>query len=281
MLYDPQSTEIDGSKIPPYVGFEVELAGLNVSDLEECIPFASGFTAVRDDSIKVVETEICPNCSEPHKVVIERYGAELVSPKIKISELDTALTTWSSIVTNARHYGAHVNVTTGAHVHVDASLFSQRDLARVLDIHVSVENAAYGFFTGDLKEPRVKYVDMYNFAKSMRRFVEVNRVREGDDAFLRMDDKYWGWYVSRSDHNGNCRYTIEYRLFNSTVDRDKLQEMIHFALGCSYLGLTGVKAGSPSYFRDGIEPDAESVQAVQSIVQIGGRLVNAACTVCV
>ncbi len=274
MLYDPQSTEVDSSKIPPYVGFEVELAGLNVTDLEECLPCGSRFTAVRDDSIKVVETEICPNCSEPHKVVIERRGAELVSPKIRLSELDTVLDTWSSIVGSARDYGAHVNVTTGAHVHVDASLFSPRDLARTLDIHVSVENAAYAFFTGDLKEPRVRYVDMYNFAKSMRRFVEVNRVREGDDAFLRMDDKYWGWYVSRADHSGNCRYTIEYRLFNSTLDRDKLLQMIHFALGCSYLGLIGVKAGAPAYFRDGVEPDAESVQAVQSIVQIGGRLVN-------
>ena len=274
-LYDPQSIEIVTEKIPMYVGFEMEFAGISVSDLEGCIPYDSRFRATRDDSIKVVESHICPSCKSPHMVVQDRFGAELVSPKTRVSGLQAALSTFEQIADEAKGYGAHINVTTACHVHIDARLFKPEDLKNTLEIYTSVENAAYRYFTGDLDEPRVLYIDLYNFAKSMRRFVQINLKHQGTNAFFNMHDKYWGWHVSTSDHSGNSRYTIEFRLFNATASREKLSEMISFAIGCSYLGLIGVQAGPPRYFIPDVASSMEEFTAVANITQIGMRLIEA------
>lgn len=276
-MYALDKLEIKKELVPKYVGFEVELAGISTSSLVSLLHENNAETEChvdQDDSIKMVSTKYCASCRKNHHVVMERWGAELVSPKLSLDKVEPILTEFNGLMKTAKEHGACVNITTGTHVHIDGELFDATALGRTLEIFCSVEDAAYKIFVGDIDEPRVKYVDISNFARSMRSFMEITYKRHGTEGFSMMADKYWGWYVSRMDHRGNPRNTVEYRLFNGTMQSARLRSMIAFALGCSYMGIVGVVPEPPHFFDITTELDRKQAQAVRDIVLLGMRILE-------
>jgi hypothetical protein len=259
--------------IPEYIGIEVELANITTSTLAGLIPKGSGFMSVRDDSIKVVEDVKCTCCDAPHYVVKDRFGAELVSPKIHLSDLATHFNVISKILYAAALLNAKANITTGTHVHIDAAKLDDTALCNTFKTFCFTEDAAFKMFLGDLPVPRVLYSDLYNFSKSMRRFYEFDYVKNGSKAFDKMDSKYWAWYVSKAGHDGVPRYTVEYRLFNSTTNAKKILYMVLYALACSYLGVIGYDAPAPRFFAPDLPLNTEEGEYIKDLIRLGAKLV--------
>lgn len=146
------------------------------------------------------------------------YKTEMVSPICTYEDIPTI----QELVRQLRHKGAFSNNSCGIHIHVDATSFNSRTLRNLANIFYSKEDLLFAA----LKVDRARW----GYCKPMdERFIrELNRKRpQTMKAFQKIwydgeDGSNTHYHDSRYHalnlHSVFSRGTVEFRLFNSTVE---------------------------------------------------------------
>ena len=146
------------------------------------------------------------------------YKTEMVSPICTYEDIPTI----QELVRQLRHNGAFSNSSTGIHIHVEVAPFDARTLRNLANIFYSKEDLLFSAL--QVRESR------WGYCKPMdERFIrELNRKRPQT---MRAFQKIWyGGEDGSNTHYHDSRYhalnlhsvfskgTVEFRLFNSTVE---------------------------------------------------------------
>lgn len=146
------------------------------------------------------------------------YKTEMVSPICTYEDIPTI----QELVRQLRHNGAFSNSSTGIHIHVEVAPFDARTLRNLANIFYSKEDLLFSAL--QVRESR------WGYCKPMdERFIrELNRKRPQT---MRAFQKIWyGGENGSNTHYHDSRYhalnlhsvfskgTVEFRLFNSTVE---------------------------------------------------------------
>ena len=146
------------------------------------------------------------------------YKTEMVSPICTYEDIPTI----QELVRQLRHNGAFSNSSTGIHIHVEVAPFYARTLRNLANIFYSKEDLLFSAL--QVRESR------WSYCKPMdERFIrELNRKRPQT---MRAFQKIWyGGEDGSNTHYHDSRYhalnlhsvfskgTVEFRLFNSTVE---------------------------------------------------------------
>lgn len=166
------------------------------------------------------------------------YEVELVTPICRYEDIETI----RQLVERLRRAGAITNESCGIHVHVDAAAFDAKSLRNLVNIIASKEELLY-------KALRVPVDREYYCQKMNTDFLErLNLIRPKT-----RDQVSQVWYAEQpdnrhtvNDHYHDSRYhalnlhsvftkgTVEFRIFNSTVERtDQIKAYIQLCLAAS------------------------------------------------
>lgn len=160
------------------------------------------------------------------------YRVEMVTPICQYEDIPII----QELVRQLRHKGAFSNASCGLHVHVSAAPFDARTLRNLTNIMYSKEDILYRALQVEVGR-ECKYCQ-----KTDPLFLErLNRRRPKSMAEL---SRIWYRGDARNDHYDESRYhclnlhsvfqkgTIEFRLFNSTVEHaGKIKAYIQLCLG--------------------------------------------------
>lgn len=166
------------------------------------------------------------------------YQVELVTPICRYEDIPTI----QQLVERLRRAGALTNESCGLHIHVDAAAFDSRCLRNLVNIVAAKEDLLY-------KALRVPVRREYYCQKMNTAFLErLNLIRPST-----REQVSQVWYTEQPDgatpitaHYHDSRYhalnlhsvftkgTVEFRLFNSTVERtDQIKAYIQLCLAVS------------------------------------------------
>lgn len=160
----------------------------------------------------------------------DNYRCELVTPILRWNDIATLQSVAEAIVAA----GGFVNKSCGLHVHIGGDGFTAQALRNLVNIVGSRENLFYEAFAVD------------NYRKDFCRPTDKGIIREfNENKPSTLDEVKEIWYNGRTGRANyrydNSRYTIanlhsffnkgtvEFRLFNSTLDAEEIAAAIHFS----------------------------------------------------
>lgn len=166
------------------------------------------------------------------------YEVELVTPVCGYEDIPTI----QQLVDRLRRAGALSNGSCGLHVHVDAAAFDARSLRNLVNIVAAKEDLLYKAL--GVRVDREYYCQRMNTVFLQRLNLIRPRTREQVSQVWYTEQPDSGHTVN--DHYHKSRYrglnlhsvftkgTVEYRLFNSTVERtDQIKAYIQLCLAVS------------------------------------------------
>lgn len=173
------------------------------------------------------------------------YKTEVVTPILRYSDIEDL----QEILRKLRKAGAVVNETTGIHIHIGAENFTPATLCNLLKNIRSKEDILYkALKVGD---SRSRYCKKTN--QKLIEMIERNRPATRQ----KLADL---WYAEapygRDTHYNSSRYhglnlhayftkgTVEFRLFNSTLNAGELKAYIQFCMAVTAKALNTKKASS-------------------------------------
>jgi hypothetical protein len=173
-------------------------------------------------------------------------SVELTTPKLYavdgLKKVKTALEVWNEI-------GASVNNSCGFHVHVDASDFSQRELARLLLVWMRIEPVVYF-----LVSPSRRNNSYANFLRRTHLYNLANMILGRIDN----DDRYYALNLAAFR-----KYkTVEFRVHQGTTNYEKVKSWAIFCLKLMEKVKSGLK-----WYHFSEEPTIEEVLDKLGIVE--------------
>lgn len=166
------------------------------------------------------------------------YAVELVSPICQYADIAII----QELVRVLKQNSAVVNESCGIHIHLNAAPHTPKSLLNIVNIMAAKEDLLYKAL--QVADTRQEYCE-----KTNARFLEeVNRHKP-----TTLEQMKQIWYDGRDgshNHYSPTRYrclnlhsvfskgTIEFRLFNSTLDPDRVKSYIQLCLAISHQALT-------------------------------------------
>lgn len=210
---------------------------------------------IRDDENRkwklMFDGSIKPQKEETYEFLDENTH----SGKIRMCELVTPILTYKDVetliglVTELSKAGAITNFSAGIHIHVGAENFTVEKLKNLVNLMTSKEDLIYSAL--EVGEWRKKYCKKTN-KEFLNRLNSNNpkTVEELSKIWYNSDHPEWNmehhYDHSRYTHTNLHAYftkgTIEFRLFNSTLNPILIKSYIQFVLAVVEKVLTGSKA---------------------------------------
>ncbi len=239
-------------------GVEVEFTGITRTEATEIVAEALSSTASpatghpyytrnikdakgrtwkiqRDGSI-VGETKSGP--------ATDKYAVEFITPPLHYSDIELL----QKIIRSFKKAGAITNSSCGIHIHVDGSNHTPSSLKKMVDFMISRQDLIYEAL--EINSRSVKWCQKLNSKI-------LHELKNSGNLTINAIEKIW--YSPANDnysdgisreHYNSTRYhginlhafftkgTIEFRLFNSTLDADKVRAYIQFCLAVSAWAIT-------------------------------------------
>lgn len=189
----------------------------------------------------VYDSSIVPECR--HHYATEDYQVEMVTPICHYDDIPVI----QELIRRLRSKGAVAGQKCGIHIHVDAASYDARTLRNITNIMASKEELIYKAFQVQV-ERKNKYCQPVNslFLEELNR--KKPKTTEGvKTIWYRGGDKSRSHYDKSRYHCLNLhsvfeKGTIEFRLFNSTMDDGEVKAYIHLCLAISHQALTQASA---------------------------------------
>ena len=166
------------------------------------------------------------------------YAVELVSPICQYADIANI----QELVRVLKQNSAVVNESCGIHIHLNAAPHTPKSLLNIVNIVAAKEDLMYKAL--QVADTRKEYCE-----KTNARFLEeVNRHKPA--TLEQMKQIWYGGQDGSHSHYSPTRYrclnlhsvfskgTIEFRLFNSTLDPDRVKSYIQLCLAISHQALT-------------------------------------------
>ncbi|WP_455436181.1 amidoligase family protein [Hungatella hathewayi] len=185
----------------------------------------------------VYDGSIVPECR--YDYATEDYQAEMVTPICQYDDIPVI----QELVRRLRRKGAVAGQKCGIHIHVDAAPYDARTLRNITNIMASKEDLIYKALQVQV-ERKNQYCQPVNalFLEELNR--KKPKTTEGvKTIWYRGGDKSRSHYDKSRYHCLNLhsvfeKGTIEFRLFNSTMDDGEVKAYIHLCLAISHQALT-------------------------------------------
>ena len=189
----------------------------------------------------VYDSSIVPECR--HHYATEDYQVEMVTPICHYDDIPVI----QELIRRLRSKGAVAGQKCGIHIHVDAAPYDARTLRNITNIMASKEDLIYKALQVQV-ERKNKYCQPVNslFLEELNR--KKPKTTEGvKTIWYRGGDKSRSHYDKSRYHCLNLhsvfeKGTIEFRLFNSTMDDGEVKAYIHLCLAISHQALTQASA---------------------------------------
>lgn len=201
-----------------------ELKGRDIADNDQRL-----WRIVRDASIEAYSDE---------------EQCELVTPILTYSDLGIL----QQLVTKLKAAGARVNKSCGLHIHVDAKNFAPQAVVNLVTLIGSKEQLLYRAL--GIPKDRMRYCKRINdelvqtiLEKKPESMEELKRAWYLESPYETVEGKYHSTrYHGLNLHAMFTKGTIEFRLFNSTLEANTVKAYVQFVLALSNQALLHDKA---------------------------------------
>lgn len=175
------------------------------------------------------------------------YQVELVSPICQYEDIADI----QQLVWRLHTAGALTNGSCGIHIHVDALSFDAKSLRNLVNIVAAKEELLYKALqvqvdrTYYCRKMDTAFLERLNLIKpqSREQVGQVWYAEQPDDRHTRNDHYHDSRYHALNLHSVFTKGTVEFRLFNSTVQRtDQIKSYIQLCLAVSAQALNQRKA---------------------------------------
>lgn len=241
------------------LGVEIELTGLTRKAAAEAVAGYFGTTAnyvggaydayevedgngkiwnfKRDSSIRAQEMRNGDKWSAD-----EEYKVEFITPILRYNDLETL----QDLVKVIREAGGFVNGSTGMHIHAGAKDLTVNAAVNLLKMVASKQDLIYKAL--DVKESRQTYCRKFSkhfirdlLEKKPQDFSELASVWY-DEPIERAEREHEHYDESRYHlvnlHSYFTRGTIEYRMFNATLEESEVKAAVQFCLAVTHYAKT-------------------------------------------
>ena len=241
------------------IGVEIELTGLTRKAAAEAVASYFGTTAnyvggaydayevkdnggriwnfKRDSSIRAQVMEDGEKWSAD-----DDYKVEFITPILRYNDLETL----QDLVKEIRKAGGFVNGSTGMHVHIGAKEMTAQAAVNLLKMTASKQDLIYKAL--DVKESRETYCKKFP-ARFMKDVLKRNPQDYGelasvwyDEPIERAEREHEHYDDSRYHlvnlHSYFTRGTVEYRMFNATLEESEVKAAVQFCLAVTHYAKT-------------------------------------------
>ena len=232
-------------------GVEIEFLGITREAAAEIVAdfFGTGYFYEGGD---IKERDIADSDQRIWRVVrdvsIEAYSdeeqCELVTPILTYPDLEIL----QQVVAKLKAAGASVNKNCGLHIHVDAKRFTPQAVVNLVTLIGSREQLLYRAL--GIPKDRMRYCKRINdelvqtiVEKKPESLEELRRNWYLESPYETVEDKYHSTrYHGLNLHAMFTKGTVEFRLFNSTLEASEVKAYVQFVLALSNQALLHKKA---------------------------------------
>ena len=232
-------------------GVEIEFLGITREAAAEIVAdfFGTGYFYEGGD---LKERDIADSDQRIWRVVrdasIEAYSdeeqCELVTPILTYSDLEIL----QQVVAKLKAAGASVNTSCGLHIHVDAKRFTPQAVVNLVTLIGSREQLLYRAL--GIPKDRMRYCKRINdelvqtiVEKKPESLEELRRDWYLESPYETVEGKYHSTrYHGLNLHAMFTKGTVEFRLFNSTLEASEVKAYVQFVLALSNQALLHKKA---------------------------------------
>jgi hypothetical protein len=232
-------------------GVEIEFLGITREAAAEIVAdfFGAGYFYEGGD---LKERDIADSDQRIWRVVrdasIEAYSdeeqCELVTPILTYSDLEIL----QQVVAKLKAAGASVNTSCGLHIHVDAKRFTPQAVVNLVTLIGSREQLLYRAL--GIPKDRMRYCKRINdelvqtiVEKKPESLEELRRDWYLESPYETVEGKYHSTrYHGLNLHAMFTKGTVEFRLFNSTLEASEVKAYVQFVLALSNQALLHKKA---------------------------------------
>lgn len=176
----------------------------------------------------------------------ESYKIEIVSPILNYSNIESL----KEIIKRLEEKGAMVNNSCGIHIHLDAMPHNPNTLKNLVNIIASKEHLIHKAL--QIPKERLRYCKKVN-----NNLIEMIN-KEKPKSITELADIWYKDYPydNRNIHRNHSRYrglnlhstftkgTVEFRLFNATLNPTEIKSIIQFCMAVNHQALTQKKTTS-------------------------------------
>lgn len=231
-------------------GIEIEFAGITREAAADIVAdfFGNGYFyeggILNERYIPDAENRIWKVVKDASIEAEEQMQCELVTPILSYGDLDILL----DIVKRLKAAGAIVNLSCGMHIHIDARDFTPQAIVNLVSLISSRESLIYKAL--GIAKDRMRYCKKINSEL-------VDLIQKNKPGSLEELRKDWylespyelvdGKYHSTRYHGLNLhamftKGTVEFRLFNATLEGVTVKAYLQFALAICYMAKVHTKA---------------------------------------
>lgn len=191
-------------------------------------------------------------------------GVELVTPILEYGDIKTL----KEIIIKLRKAGAIVNKSCGLHIHVDGTVHTSNSVKRLLNDVITHQEMLYKALNV-YKNRRVLYCEEI-YIKELKKIIDLSPPtlgRIGEVAYQKNKIVNLGHL---SDNKYARNNTIEFRIFNSTLNEDEAEAYIKLCLALSTKAINGPDSKNPDleYIEINHEtPPASTKEKVLSMIR--------------
>jgi len=231
MKLGKDNTSREAMKMFGKYGVEIEMTGLTRDEAAKVIRRAlreigkdnTGWNVARDSSIEATS---------------EAKQVEVVTPPMKWEEIGAL----KHVVKRLREAGAEVNKSCGIHVHVDGSSHTPKTVKNLVNLMARWQEVLI-----EALEVHPSRLSRYTRRISDIKVEEINGAKDSwediKNAWYRgcYDNRTWKYnetrYHTLNLHSLFYRGTVEFRLFNATLDEEKIGAYIMLAMAMNNAAL--------------------------------------------
>ena len=234
-------------------GVEIEMTGITRKQAANIVAKALNSTSSEANSTGYHTRKIEDNSHRIWKVMRDssinpyksgssdedEYRVEFVTPPLKYNDIELL----QQIVIDLKCAGAMVNASCGIHIHVDGANHNPQSLRRLVNFMVARQDLIYEALEIGSRANRWCKKLSSRLLTEMKKSKELSGEQIETIWYSRNNDNYYGGIDHQ--HYNDTRYhginlhsyfskdTVEFRLFNSTLDVDKIKSYIQFCLAIS------------------------------------------------
>lgn len=241
------------------IGVEIELTGLTRKAAAEAVANYFGTTAeyvggaydayeVKDNGGRTWnfkrDTSIKPQVLEGGEkwCAGDEYKVEFITPVLRYKDLETL----ENLVEVIKAAGGFVNGSTGMHVHVGSKDLTTQGAVNLLKIVASKQDLIYKAL--NVKESRESYCQKFT-EEFMNELLSRKPQDDSELASVWYGEPIWkaerehahydeSRYHLVNLHSAFMRGTVEYRMFNSTLEASEVKAAVQFCLAVTHYAKT-------------------------------------------
>lgn len=192
------------------------------------------------DWIIMDDTTIKPEKKNNYSKNLKDYRVEFISPILNFND-EKSISIFCDIVSLLKKNGAIVNHTCGLHVHIDAKKIKANHLKKLANTVNVIQYSLYKVL--DVLNSRLLHVTKLsqNFIDELNSYDKISlpiikkslekmaKEHGKDQQFVYKPEKYYGVNM----YNVFSKGTVEFRMFNSTLNINKIMSYIDFCQSIS------------------------------------------------